>query len=66
MARTENKYSISFNTLSKPSSQWQKPAVAEFCGYSDDEDLCAVTGFHEYILRFSEWRKESNKSQLKT
>ena len=36
----------------------------EFCGFSDDKDLCVITAFDEYILRFSEWRKESNQTQL--
>ena len=42
----------------------QKPPVVEFCGYSDDKDLCVVTALDEYILRSSEWRKESNQVQL--
>ena len=36
----------------------------EFCGYSDDKKLCIITALDEYILRSSEWRKESNQSQL--
>ena len=36
----------------------------EFCGYSDDKNLCIITALDEYILRSSEWRKESNQSQL--
>ena len=36
----------------------------ELCGYSGDKDLCAVTALDEYILRTSEWRKESNQTQL--
>ena len=43
MARTENKYSFSFNKLSKPWRQGRKSPVVEFCGYSDDKDLCVVT-----------------------
>ena len=51
MARTENKYSFSFNKLSKSYKQGQKPPVVEFRGYSDDKDLCVVTALVEYILR---------------
>ena len=54
MARTENKYSFSFIKLSKSWRQGQKPPVVEFCGYSDDKDLYALTALDEYILRFSE------------
>ena len=36
----------------------------EFCGYSDDNDLCVRTALDEYILRSSEWRIESNQTQL--
>ena len=36
----------------------------EFCGYSDDKKLCIITALDEYILRSSEWRKESNQTQL--
>ena len=42
----------------------EKPPVVEFCGYFDDKDLCVVTALGEYILRSSEWRKESNQTQL--
>ena len=62
MARTENKYSFSFNKLSK--SWLQKPPVMEFCGYSDDKDFCVVAALDQYILRSSEWSKESNQTQL--
>ena len=54
MARTENKYSFSFNKLSKSRRQGKKPPIVEFCGYSDDKGLCAVTALDEYILRSSE------------
>ena len=64
MTRTENKYSFSFNKLSKSWRQGQKPPVVEFCEYSDDKDLCVVTALDKYILRSSEWRKESNQTQL--
>ena len=64
MARTENKYSFSFNKLSKSWRQGQKPPAVEFCEYSDDKDLCVVTALDEYILRSSEWRKECNQTQL--
>ena len=57
MARTENKYSFSFNKLSK-SWRGQKPPVVEFCGYSDDKDLRVVTALDKYILPSSEWRKQ--------
>ena len=60
MARTENKYSFSFNKLSKSWRQGQQPPLVEFEGYSDDKNLC-VTVFDEYILRSSEWRKERTK-----
>ena len=62
MARTENKYYFSFNKLSKSWRQGKKLPVVEFCGYSDDKDLCIATVFDEYILRSSEWRKESNQT----
>ena len=61
MVRTENKYSISFNKLSKSWRQGQKPPVEEFCGYSDDEDLCVVTILDEYILRSSNGGKKVTK-----
>ena len=64
MAKTENKYSFSFNKLSKSWRQQQKPPAVEFCGYSDDKDLCVVTALDEYMLRSFEWRKESNQTQL--
>ena len=64
MARTENKYSFSFIKLSKSWRQGQKPPVVEFCSYSDDKDLYVLTALDVYILRFSEWRKESNQTQL--
>ena len=54
MARTENKYSFSFNKLSKSWRQGQKPPVVDFCNYSDDKDLCVVTALEEYILCSSE------------
>ena len=44
--------------------QEQKPPVVEFCGYSDDKDLRAVTALDDYILRSSERMKESNQTQL--
>ena len=50
MVRTENKYSFSFNKLSKSWRQGQKPPVVEFCGYSDGKDLCAVTASECYVL----------------
>ena len=53
MARTENKYSFSVNKLSKSWRQGQKPHVVEFCGYSDDEDLCVVTALDEYVLKLA-------------
>ena len=64
MAKTENKYSFTFNKLSKSRKQGKKPPVVEFCVYSDDKDLCVVTALDEYILPSSEWRKESNQTQL--
>ena len=64
MTRTENKYSFSFNKLSKSWRQGQKPPVVDFCNYSDDKDLCVVTALEEYILCSSEQRKESNQTQL--
>ena len=64
MARTKSKYSFSFNKLSKSWRQGRKPSVVEFCVYSDDKDLCVVIALDEYILRSSEWRKESNQTQL--
>ena len=64
MARTENKYSFNFNKLSKSWRQGKNPPAVEFCGYSDDKDLCIVTALNEYILHSSEWRKESNQTQL--
>ena len=64
MARTENKYSFSFNKLSKSWRQGQKPPIVDFCNYSDDKDLCVVTALEEYILCSSEKRKESNQTQL--
>ena len=63
IARTENKYSFSLNKLSKSWRQGQNRPVLEFCGYSDDKDLCLVTTLDEYILSSSEWRK-SNQTQL--
>ena len=51
MAKTENKCSFSFNKLSKSWRQQQKPPAVEFCGYSDDKDLCVVTALEEYMLR---------------
>ena len=51
MAKTENKYSFSFNKLSKSWMQQQKPPAVEFCGYSDDKDLYVVTALDEYMLR---------------
>ena len=60
MARTENKDSFNFNKLSKSWRQEQKPSAVEFCGYSDDKDLCIVTALDEYVLHSSELRKESN------
>ena len=51
MVKTENKYSFSFNKLSKSWRQPQKPPAVEFCGYSDDKDLSVVTALDEYMLR---------------
>ena len=64
MARTDNNYSFSFHKLSKSWRQGQKPPVVEFCGYSNDKDLCVVTALDEYILPSSEWRKQSNQAQV--
>ena len=61
MARTENKYSFSFDRLRKSGKQGKKPPDVEFCSYSD---LRVVTALDQYILRSCEWRKESNQNKL--
>ena len=47
MVTTENRYSFSFNRLSKSWKQGQKPPVLEFYSYFDDKDLCVVTALDE-------------------
>ena len=61
MARTENKYSFSFDRLRKSGKQGKKPPDVEFYSCFD---LRVVTALDQYILGSSERRKESNQNKL--
>ena len=58
------KNEIYFNKLHKSWRKGKAPPAVTYQGYTQDESLCVVRTFDEYIARTVKWRSREEHSQL--